>query len=199
MDNKKDFSVEQKFDKSIVDSINRQNVDITTNDTFRNKILSEEIEYIEKDRDALIIYYKKNFMQNKNLIKFMISGKNSKAFIIYQLGWLIEIVLKYILIKNTSLEIKDISNFKHDIFSMMEKIKVSNCGNAICSNINKLRERLRLFRDESGNKLNFSKYTAYRYNHEKDKECLIFFQDIVKEELDNIEEVLNCLTIIMSQ
>ena len=73
MDNKKNFSVEQKFDKSIVDSINRQNVDITTNDTFRDKILSEEYqkEYFKK----LLDFVKNEYKTKTNNIEITIMIK----------------------------------------------------------------------------------------------------------------------------
>ena len=196
---KQNFSIKQRFYKKNEATSNVKDNELFNGNSVVDTLSKEEYELKERERIALIKHYERNYYENYNMLEYMLKNNINKAFIIYQLGWLIELVLKYELRKFTNLKINEISNYKHDIFSLMKKVQDNNCSIIVRTNINKLKVQLSLFKDDFGNKINFFKFTDYRYNHEKDKESLITTSILTKEESEKIEEVLSCLNIIMSQ
>ena len=102
-----------------------------------------------------------------------------------------------ILLKFGSADISEIGEYNHQISDMykfiFDNIKESELKR-VCKNI---KERSSIIRQSNGDKVNYNDYANFRYNHKKDEFSLIFEEEINKNDIKHIREVIECIESIM--
>lgn len=175
----------------------QNNIDINLSSHTIGNIINE-IEEEEKSKIYIIIdNYEKLVKANINNLKRMLDNENNKSLIVYNLGLLIELFLKMILLKYGLADISEMGKYNHRISDMYkfisDNIEESELKR-VCKNI---KERSSIIRQSNGDKVNYNDYANFRYNHKKDEFSLIFDEEINKNDIKHIREVIECIESIM--
>lgn len=109
-----------------------------------------------------------------------------KPLVIYNMCFLVELTLKYYLIKENGLSIDEIEGCGHDISKLINEIR--RAGYEL--DINKLDFLLKKFKDKQNCNLNFKNYYNFKYNRARGEEKLIFDMKCTDEEKKNIKVVI---------
>lgn len=180
----------------------QNNYDINSSSPISNNILNLITTKEQEEQNKyykLIDNYERLVKSNVDNLKRMLNTETNKSVIIYNFGLVIELFLKMILLKLNILNIEEIGESSHNISNMFKEI-IEKCNNSqikeMCQHI---KERAALIKqnNNSSKKINYNDYIDFRYNHPKGKLDLIFTDDIDKNDIKHIKEVLGCIELIM--
>lgn len=175
----------------------QNSIDINLSSHTIDNIINEIEEEEQSKLSKIINNYEKLVNANINNLKRMLDNENNKSVIVYNLGLLIELFLKMILLKFGLSDISEIGEYNHQISDMykfiFDNIKESKVKR-VCENI---KERSSIIRQSNGYKVNYNDYTNFRYNHKKDEFDLIFDEEININDIKHIREVIECIESIM--
>ncbi len=148
--------------------------------------LSNNVVQTDTDRKfrEMCLNYEYLIKDTLSILRFLLTTEIKKPLLIYNLLFLVELSLKFYLIKYSKITLEEIENKGHDI---VELIRLSNSINPKFTGLGEL---LNVFKDKNNNCLNFKNYYDYKYNHKKGKEILILDFDIDENEKDNVKEVI---------
>lgn len=155
--------------KSIPETSNIVNQIAETN---INKITFNYISLI-KDISKIIIY-----SLDENIVK---------PLTLFNMCFLIELSLKYYLIRNAKLNVNEVENKGHSIIELMRISKENGLDT------DELQFLLQKFRDKDNQRLDLNNYYNYKYNREKGQESLIFDLNFTEKERKNIKDVIECI------
>ena len=145
----------------------------------------------------LVNNYKELIVINLDNLDNIINRFNNKSFIIYNLGMLIELLLKMLLLKYRLRNLEEVYNLKH-VISEMFRIIIDNCQDrnvsTICEEIKNIIARIK---KDNNHNVNFNEYTEYRYNHVKKEYDLLCNNSITNNDLKKIKEVIRCIESII--
>lgn len=142
-----------------------------------NKIVESNIEIIISNYVCLI----------KDLIDITIYTLNKdivKPLIMYNTCFLVELSLKYYLIRNAKLNIDEVEGKGHNIVELMRKSK------EVGLDVDELQFLLQKFRNRENHRLDLNNYYNYKYNREIGQDNLIFDFKCSDKEKSNIKEVM---------
>ena len=142
-----------------------------------NKIVESNIEIIISNYVCLI----------KDLINITMYALNNdivKPLIIYNTCFLVELSLKYYLIRSAKLNINEVEGKGHNIVELMRISK------SIGLDVDELQFLLQKFRNRENHRLDLNNYYNYKYNREIGQDKLIFDFECSDKEKSNIKEVL---------
>lgn len=172
-----------------------------TNINFNLSFFENEIIKIEKEKQlklhAIIKNYKKLVKANVRNLERMIDYEKNKSIIVYNLGLLIELFLKFILLRFGFSNFDELGNYKHNISTMFRIILDNSSDSKLIKICEQIKERASLIKQSDGNKVNYNNYTDFRYNHKKDKLELIFIDDITENDIKYLKEVIECIKLLM--
>ena len=172
------------------------NKDINLN--FSTIDFIESIEEVEQIKYHRLIENYENLVKSniKNLYNLLNNEKN-KSIIIYNLGMLLELFLKMILLKMRIPEGKDIWKYNHKIAEMFKVIIEKTNDSQLKTICQKIKERTSTIKQSNGNKVDYNCYPDFRYNHKKENFDLIFNDKINEEDIKHIKEVIECIELVM--
>ena len=142
-----------------------------------NKIVESNIEIIISNYVCLI----------KDLINITMYALNNdivKPLIIYNTCFLVELSLKYYLIRSAKLNINEVEGKGHNIVELMRISK------SIGLDVDELQFLLQKFRNRENHRLDLNNYYNYKYNREIGQDKLIFDFECSDKEKSNIKEVM---------
>ena len=172
------------------------NKDINLN--FSTIDFIESIEEVEQIKYHRLIENYENLVKSniKNLYNLLNNEKN-KPIIIYNLGLLLELFLKMILLKMRIPEGKEIWKYNHKIAEMFKVIIEKTNDSQLKTICQKIKERASSIKQSNGNKVDYNCYPDFRYNHKKENFDLIFTNKINEEDIKHIKEVIECIELVM--
>ena len=147
-----------------------------------NKIVESNIEIIISNYVCLI----------KDLINITMYALNNdivKPLIIYNTCFLVELSLKYYLIRSAKLNINEVEGKGHNIVELMRISK------SIGLDVDELQFLLQKFRNRENHRLDLNNYYNYKYNREIGQDNLIFDFKCSDKEKSNIKEVMEWIKI----
>ena len=121
------------------------------------------------------------------ILNVSLNNSLSKPTIYYNLHFYVEISIKYYLLVMSELNLKEVENYGHNIYRLIEVSKKYNVS------FEKLRFLLDKLKDKSNKKVDLSKYYNYKYNKEIGETPLIFEPEISSNEKKNVKEVIEWL------
>ena len=142
-----------------------------------NKIVESNIEIIISNYVCLI----------KDLINITMYALNNdivKPLIIYNTCFLVELSLKYYLIRSAKLNINEVEGKGHNIVELMRISK------SIGLDADELQFLLQKFRNRENHRLDLNNYYNNKYNREIGQDKLIFDFECSDKEKSNIKEVM---------
>lgn len=154
-------------------------------------------EELELKRIRLIKNYNELININMDNLNDIIDKYNNKSFVIYNLGMLIELLLKMILLKYNLCSLEKICESKHIISEMFKRV-IDNCNDKnVCTICEEIKDIITHIKSDNGNNINFNEYMNYRYNHMINDYELLCTNSISSNDLKYIKEVLRCIKSIM--
>ncbi len=150
---------------------------IPDNFNIVNEIVESNIEriisnYVFLIRDLIDIT---RYTLNKNIIK---------PLILYNTFFLVELSLKYNLIRSAKLNISEVEGKGHNIVELMR------ISREIGIDVDELQFLLQKFRNKENHRLDFNNYYNYKYNRKTGQDKLIFDFECSNKEKSNIKEVI---------
>lgn len=142
-----------------------------------NKIIESNIEIVISNYVRLII-------DLINITMYTLTADIVKPLIMYNTCFLVELSLKYYLIKSAKLNINEVERKGHNIVDLMRISK------EIGLDVDELQFLLEKFRNRENRKLDFNNYYNYKYNREIGQDKLIFDFKCSDKEKNNIKEVI---------
>lgn len=143
-----------------------------------NKIVKSNI-------DIIISNYVYLIADLINITMYTLTKDIVKPLIVYNTCFLVELSLKYYLIRNTKLNINEVEGKGHNIVDLMRRTK------EIGLDVDELQFLLQKFRNRENHKLDLNNYYNYKYNREIGQDKLIFDFECSDKEKKNIEEVID--------
>lgn len=142
-----------------------------------NKIVESNIEIIISNYVCLI----KDLI---NITMYTLNNDIVKPLIIYNTCFLVELSLKYYLIRSAKLNINEVEGKGHNIVELMSRSK------SIGLDVDELQFLLQKFRNRENHRLDLNNYYNYKYNREIGQDKLIFDFECSDKEKSNIKEVM---------
>lgn len=148
---------------------------------------------IENEIDQVILEILNNYKllieDSFKILNLYLENNINKPLILYNLFFVVELYLKYYLIRKTTLSIEEIENYGHEIFLLLD------LANKVEKYIdfNELKQLLKKFKDKNNHSLNLNKYYDFKYNRKKKINYLIFDFKINKSEIKNVKDVIKWL------
>ena len=160
----------------------------------KSDIINETIDFfVTKELNSSLIEIINNykFITINALKQLKLSYDNTliKPIILYNLFYTIEVYLKYILIKDSSVSLESIEKYGHDI-----SLLISECiKEQVLPDYEELNFLIIQFKNKNGKSLDISKYTHFRYNRFIGNNSLIFTNDLSKKDKIKIKDVIEWL------
>lgn len=142
-----------------------------------NKIVESNIEIIISN----YVYLIKDLI---NITMYTLNKDIVKPLIIYNTCFLVELSLKYYLIRIAKLNINEVEVKGHNIVELMRISK------EIGLDVDELQFLLQKFRNRENHRLDLNNYYNYKYNREIGEDKLIFNFECSDKEKNNIKEVM---------
>jgi len=142
-----------------------------------NKIVEKNIEIIISN----YIYLIRDLI---NITMYTLTKDIVKPLILYNTCFLVELSLKYYLIRSVKLNINYVEEKGHNIVDLMRDSK------EIGLDVDELQFLLQKFRNRENHRLDLNNYYNYKYNREIGQDKLIFDFECSDKEKDNIKEVI---------
>lgn len=139
---------------------------------------------VESNIDIIICNYVYLIKDLINITMYTLNKDIIKPIILYNTFFLIELSLKYYLIRTAKLNIDEIESKGHNIVELMRVAKETELD------VNELQFLLQKFRNKEKHKLDFNNYYNYKYNREIGQDKLIFDFECSDKEKNNIKEVI---------
>lgn len=159
-----------------------------TKNSFEIKDLPEISDCIKKVADEKIKIINSNYVYLiRDLIiitNFELNTNRIKPLIMYDAFFLLELTLKYYLIRYSDFNVKEIEEKGHNIVDL---IKIAKDYGVDADELNFL---LQKFRNKEMHKLDLNNYYNYKYNREIGKDSLIFDYECSDKEKNNIKDVI---------
>lgn len=143
-------------------------------------------EVVEDTLETILSNYLALINNSIDISEYMVDKDIIKPLVIYNICFLVELVLKYYLINENGLNIDEIEKKGHDISELINEIKRAGYN----LNINRLDFLLKKFKDKQNCNLNFEKYYNFKYNRAIGEEKLIFDFKCTDEEKQNMKAVI---------
>lgn len=142
-----------------------------------NKIVESNIELIISNYVCLI-------RDLINITMYTLTEDIVKPLIVYNTCFLVELSLKYYLIRSAKLNINEVEGKGHNIVDLMRISK------EIGLDVDELQFLLQKFRNRKNHRLDLNNYYNYKYNREIGQDKLIFDFECNDKEKNNIKEVI---------
>lgn len=166
-----------------------------------SSLISSVINTAENDgqnkRQELIENYEELVILNIKNLKRIIENETNKSFIMYNVGLLLELFYKMVLIEDSAMAIEKIGELNHNLSEIYKNIEEKCNNNLIKSICEKIKRRASLIKMSNGNGINYNNYHDFRYNHEIGDYNLLFIDKINDKDIKYIKEVLECIESIM--
>lgn len=120
------------------------------------------------------------------IIEISLEKKISKPIILYNLFFLLELFLKFYIIKNSKMQIEEIEKNTHSIWNLIDQVNKLNQ----IKKFEKIKDMIRGLKSKNGQALDLNKYYHYRYNRLIGTDNLIFDYELSELEKNKIKEVM---------
>lgn len=160
---------------------------------IKNKSEEEKQEELYK----LIENYETLVELNLKILRELLKNENNKSIIVYYTGLVIELVFKMIILKSGISIGERIGDYEHHISKMYDDILKKSMESDIKNICMNIKDRAALINYSDGKTVQYDEYTNFRYNHRKEKLNLIFTEKINEREKKHVEEVIECIELIM--
>ena len=139
---------------------------------------------VEKNVEIIIFNYVCLIRDLIDITMYTLNKDIVKPLIFYNTCFLVELSLKYYLIRSTKLNINDVEEKGHNIVELMRSAK------EIGLDVDELQFLLQKFRNRGNHRLDLNNYYNYKYNREIGQDKLIFDFECSDKEKNNIKEVM---------
>jgi|GEM_PF-3182841 hypothetical protein len=139
---------------------------------------------VEKNVEIIIFNYVCLIRDLIDITMYTLNKDIVKPLIFYNTCFLVELSLKYYLIRSTKLNINDVEEKGHNIVELMRSAK------EIGLDVDELQFLLQKFRNRENHRLDLNNYYNYKYNREIGQDKLIFDFECSDKEKNNIKEVM---------
>lgn len=174
---------------------NNKDIDFSTIDFIESIEKNEKIEQTNFYR--LIENYENLVKSNIKNLRYLLTNEKNKSVVIYNLGLLLELFLKMILLKMRIPEGKEIWKYNHKIEEMFRVIIDKSVDSKLKTICQRIQDRASTINQSNGNKVDYNCYPDFRYNHKKNNYDLIFTDKINEEDIKHIKEVIECIELVM--
>ncbi len=147
--------------------------------------------------DSIKKEYQSNIRINILMLKIMLSTNDRKSTIVYQMGFVIELTLKYRLLSEKSLEY--IGKLNHDLEALFKVIEQAEIDNIEKISYIDLYDKMKKIKRGINKEIAFNEYNDLKYNHKKGETILIIPDNkISKKDIERVKEVIKCVENIMN-
>lgn len=159
-----------------------KDIDFSTTDFIESIEKNEKIEQIKFYR--LIENYENLVKSNIKNLSNLLNNETNKSVVIYNLGLLLELFLKMILLKMRIQEGKEIWKYNHKIDEMFKVIIDKSVDSQLKTICQRIQDRASTINESNGNKVDYNRYPDFRCNHKKNNFDLILQMRLVRKTLN---------------
>ena len=133
--------------------------------------------------DEIFNNYRIIAKDSKKTVEQSLEIKISKPLIMYNLMFMIEIYLKFYLLKFKS--IRDVEKLKHNIYNLIEETK-----NMEKNDFEELVDLLKRIKNKNNRNVDYNNYYNFKYNHEIEQNDLIFNYECTEKDILSVKDVI---------
>ncbi len=158
---------------------------------IKEELVTNYEEEAKKEYKKIINNYKKVIDETVKIIKYDLGIIELKSYLIYRIGFLVELFLKYVLYKNNCLNMDELKNIGHNIPLLFNKVKESNIDEITKNTCTSIKNTLSKYKDGDNQCINFCHYVHYRYNY--NNVILINENTLSSIEKNRSKEITECI------